>query len=294
MAVKTLIEVYDILEANGYRDLSIQAVDLNGTLQTLITSENAEKYIKKKYATRYYPIIKGSSATALDGIIDFNESFRLWVANRQHNIDRQYQAIFNHDYSPIENVDRYETETIDRDTSTTYGRKVTDGGQDQITYGKKITDSGTDAVTYGKTDTRHIDGDTTFSKTGSIQNTVTKAGFNAPYDLTPDNQNVESYSGYQERTIEDTTDTNTASGSDRTTYGKTETASGTDSTAYGKTEQASGTDAGTDDSTRTLRVHGNVGVTSNVTLLKEDLEFRMLALAEMLLDNFMNDYTFYA
>jgi hypothetical protein len=68
------------------------------------------------------------------------------VNNRQHNIDKMYQALFDYNYSPIENVDRYETETIDRDVDTTYGRKNTQSGSDALAMTGTVANTGTDTV----------------------------------------------------------------------------------------------------------------------------------------------------
>ena len=72
------------------------------------------------------------------------------------------------------------------------------------------------------------------------------------------------------------------------------TQSGTDSTQYGHVNTQSGTDSTDHDSERTLHVHGNIGVTSNVQLLTEEETYRLQSLAELLIDNFINDYTYYS
>ena len=143
-----------------------------------------------------------------------------------------------------------------------------------------------------RTDTRTIDsttdhnGSDTVTKNGAEINETTKAAFNAPNSYTPDAKTTTTYDDVEEQTAfnsgttEDTSDTNVSSGSD--SLSKSETA------------REGGTDTTDSDTLRTLRVHGNVGITSNATLLHETLELRTIALAEMLLDNFINDYTYYA
>ena len=277
MAVRTNYELFDIL--TNEKDFSISATDLNNNTQTIITSANAVQYMLHKYGTRQYSVLRGMDpATKTEAFNDFSLDFRLWVSNRQHNIDLQYQALFDYDFSPIENVDRYESETINRDDTTTYG--------------KTNTVSGTDTTTYGRTDTRTIDsttdhnGSDTVTKNGAEINETTKAAFNAPNSYTPETKTTTTYDDVAEQTAfnsgttEDTSDTNVSSGSD--SLSKSETA------------REGGTDTTDSDTLRTLRVHGNVGITSNATLLHETLELRTIALAEMLLDNFINDYTYYS
>ena len=125
MAVRTIYEIYDLLTASGASDLSIGATDLDGNSQTIISDANARLYIMKRYATRKYQILKGAAVTPAEGKADLMEWFNLWKTTRQHNIDKMYQALFDYNYSPIENVDRYETETIDNDTETRFGKTET-------------------------------------------------------------------------------------------------------------------------------------------------------------------------
>ena len=345
MAVRTNYELIDILDAE--KDYSITATDLEDTTQTVITSANAMQYMSRKYATRFYSVLRGGSpATVTDATNDFASDFRLWLTNRQHNIDKLYQSMFDYDYSPIENVDRHESETIDATDATTYGRKDTESGSDSVTYGKKDTESGTDSVTYGKKDTQSGTDSTTYGKKdtqsgtdsvtygkkdtesgtdtltkgGSEVHEIDKAGFNSPSTYSNDTKDTLSFTNRTEGTqyghvnTESGTDstqyghTNTQSGTDSTQYGHTNTQSGTDSTQYGHTNTQSGTDStqyghvntqsGTDstdhDSERTLHVHGNIGVTSNVQLLTEEETYRLQSLAELLIDNFINDYTYYS
>ena len=277
MAVRANFELFDIVDANS--DFSISATDLSGNTQNITSSANTVQYMLHKYGTRYYPVLRGGVApTISDAKTDFNNDFRLWVLNRQHNIDKLYQSMFDYDYSPIENVDRYESETINKDIDTTYGKAVTEGGSDSTTYGKTLTKTGNDTDTKTGTETLGISGGET--------NEVQKAGFNSPNAYTPDSKNIQAYQSREDRTTFNTTEGHA--------HNTTDTEGGTDRTTYGKTVTDSGSDSVNDDTIRTLRVHGNVGVTSNVQLLTQEKEYRMQSLAELLLDNFINDYTYYS
>lgn len=305
MAIRTNYELFDILSDGS--DYSISAKDKDGNTQVLIGANSALKYMMHKYGTRQYTTIRGMApATHSEAVNDFLFDYRMWLSNREHNIDRMYQALFDYDYSPIENMDRYETENIEATDSTTYGKKNTEGGSDSITYGKKDTLSGSDTFGHGKKET--LSGSDSFTenktdttdKTGSETHEIEKAGFNAPNSYTNDTRDTLSFSSREDETttvVADATQygkVTTNSGTDTTTYGKVDTLSGTDSTTYGKTDTLSGTDSTDHDSDRTLHVHGNIGVTTNTQLIESELELRMKSLAEMLIDNFINDYTFYA
>ena len=277
MAVRTNYELIDFL--NGTSDFSISATDLQGNTQQIISSDNAVLYFKHKYATRFYPVLRGSDpATLTDAYNDFSFDFRSWVNNRQHNINRMYQALFDYNYSPIENVDRYENEITDHDTTTTYGKSVAESGSDSVAYGKTLTKTGSDTDTKTGTETLGLSG----GETNEMQN----AGFNSPNAYTPDTKNIQSFQSREDRTTFNTTEGHA--------HNTTDTEGGTDRTTYGKVLTDGGHDDNNTDIERTLHVHGNIGVTTNNQLIEAELEMRIKSLAEMLLDNFINDYTYYA
>lgn len=277
MAVRTNFELFDFLTDTGNNFL-ITAKDLQGKDQTVITSENAVTYMMHKYGTRKYSVLRGTGATATDAYGDFVTDFRSWVNNRAHNIDRMYQALFDYDYSPIENVDRYENETTNTDNTTTYGKSTTEGGTDRTTYGKTLSRTGND------TDTKT--GTETLGMSGGETNEIQKAGFNSPNSYTPDTKSIDSYQSREDRTTFNTTEGHS--------HNTTDTEGGTDSVSYGKTLTDGGHDDSETDQIRSLRVHGNIGVTTNTELIESELKLRIRSLAEMLLDNFIADYTFYA
>ena len=277
MAITTTFEIIDFI--NNTNDYSITAVDIDGNNQIVISSADALQYIKHKYSLRKYSVIRGLiSATSTDANTDFGLDYRLWIKNRQHNINKQYQALFDYDYSPIENVDRYETETINKDIDTTYGRKNTESGNTVIS-GSETTDNDT-------TNTLITSGTDSTTKSGNVVSELEKAGMDTPNNYTNYEKTTETYNSLR----------------DSTSYGKTETTTGTndtdvsrsETTQHGKTDTLSGTDVTNDDTARTLRVHGNIGVTRSDELVGYEIETRKLCLAEMLIDNFINDYTFYS
>lgn len=277
MAIRTNYELIDIINDND--DFSISATDINNNTQVITSSDNTRLYFRHKYATRIYSTLRGTEpATKTEAGTDFNQDFRAWINNRQHNIDKLYQSMFDYNYSPIENVDRYENETINTDNDTTYGKTITEGGSDSVTYGKSNAQNGTDELQRTGADT------TTYE--GSETNETQKAGFNSPNSYTPDVKNTMGYNQRHDVNQHNTVDTKSIH--------ITDTQSGTDRTTYGKTITDSGSDANDVSTERELRVHGNIGVTSNVDLLRQEEDYRLQSLCELLLDNFINDYTFYS
>ena len=278
MAVVTKFELIDFLE-NGSNDLYINATDKDGVQRVVSSADNTKRYFLHKYGTRRYAVLTGMhSASVSDALTNFVEDFRAWVNNRQRNIDLQYQALFDYDYSPIDNYDRYEVETIDDDGTTTYGRRDAESGSDALQHGHAIANTGTTTNANSGTDTT--------TKSGNITNETEKAGFNSPNSYTNDTKNTETYNTVRDATAYGKTETQT----DNTH----ETHTGTDTTTYGKTTTQSGSDSTTKDIERSLHAYGNIGVTTSTAMIDELIKSRMMSLADMLLDNFINDYTYFS
>lgn len=148
-----------------------------------------------------------------------------WFDANQWNFDHLVKII-QANYSPIENV--YESDHWS--TKHTGTDKRTFGGEDDFTHGETHTLSGTDTVT----------------------------------DESKTEHKVSAYnsSNYQASSIDEN------SGDIDTKYGKKDTASGTDKTEYGKTDDFTHGHIETYDRLR----HGNIGVTTNDQLILEELD----------------------
>lgn len=305
MAVKTIYEMFDIVYNDNFLDLTITGTDINGDEQTIITNADAKSYIRQKYATRLFPVILGDSATLTDAKRTWQEMYTLYLTNHLHGINKQMQALYDYNYSPIENVDRHETETTTSTRSGTNANTRTDNLSRSTTYGRTESNTGTDTTTFGHvvtesgTDTIRRTGNDTLERDGSIINTTEKAGYNAPNSYTPDTKSTESYNNYSEDNIHATSDattfghTDTNSGSDSLQHGHVVTQGGSDTESNTGTVSDSGTSSESGSNNRTLHIHGNVGVTSNVTLIDEEVRLRKLSLAEMILDDIIDQYTYY-
>lgn len=305
MAVKTIYEMFDIINNDTFLDLTITGSDINGDEQTIITDSDAKSYIRQKYATRLFPVILGDSASIMDAKRTWQEVYTLYLTNHLHGINKQMQALFDYNYSPIENVDRYETETNSGTESGTNSTTKTNNLTNSTQYGRTETNSGTDTTTFGHvvtesgTDTIKRTGNDTLEKDGSIINTTEKAGYNAPNSYTADTKTTESYNNYSEDNVHATSDattfghTDTNSGSDSLQHGHVVTNGGTDTETQTGTVTDAGQSSGTSRNERTLHTHGNIGVTTNNQLIEAEIEMRKLSLAEMIIDDIINDYTYY-
>ena len=179
----------------------------------------------------------------------FRSATSLWFTRKQWTFEHLINVI-NAKYSPIENVD----ET--REEKTTYDSKDTHTGgySDAASGSDTVADSGSDSVEESGTDERDI------SNSGTDTTTNTISAFNSS-TYQPDNQ-TETAHGHA---IDDDI---TYGKSTETTYGKsTETTYGKSiSHTYNNDQMAkSGSD------TLRVRRHGNIGVTSNVKLIEEEL-----------------------
>ena len=257
MAVVTVYEIFDII--NG--DYHISATDTNGNTQTVISSDNAKKYLIKRYGTRRYKVLRGAAATETEAGADLLEDFQRYIQNRQHGIDRMYQAMYDQEYSPIENVFSEETERTQTDDDLTHGLNTATTGSDTTTYNTQDARTGTDALAHSGNDTL----------------THKRAGFNS----------TDSYKA-------DTEDKTAFNSTDTTTHNTQDAKTGTETLAHNVTVANSGKDQRDIDTQRSYSRHGNVGVTSAPELINQELGLYVKSLAEMILDNFIDDYTFYS
>lgn len=167
----------------------------------------------------------------------FTQIFASWFAMRDWNF-KHLLAVIQAEYSPIENTDRYSEHTNTRE------------GNDQTTH------SGNDVTRDGGTTITAASGTDTETRTPNITETRT------------DEISAENASAYQADSKHTTTENGTETvgtqhgKTDTTTHGKTETLEHghVESNEYGGSE------------TYTEHTHGNIGVTSNVTLINEELD----------------------
>ena len=193
----------------------------------------------------------------------------------------------------------------------------------QVKVTGTVTDAHTgtiaDAHTGTITDTHS--GTDTLVQSGSIIRETEKAGFNSPNAYTKSEKVTEDYDDKTDETTKDLTDTKTLLNTDTTTHNNTDTRTDnttetttndvtdtktlantdtrTDNTedalTHGHVVTNGGSDSGETSSERTLRVHGNIGVTTSSFLQKEFVEnTSVLVLADMILENFIDETTYYS
>lgn len=183
----------------------------------------------------------------------FTQIFASWFAMRSWNF-KHLLAVIEAEYSPIENTDRYSEHKIARNDS---GSVHHSGNDITRLSGNDITAAtGTDSTAATGTDTETRTPNTTETRTDEIS-----AENAATYQA--DSKHTTTENGTETTAMQHgKTDTTTYGKTDTTTYGKTETIE------HGLTEKRTGEGG----ETYTEHTHGNIGVTSNVTLINEELD----------------------
>lgn len=177
-----------------------------------------------------------------------NEMWDSWKAERQLSWERIYNAL-TIEYNPIENTDRHETIT---DTTKHTG---TEGTEEQGT----LTKTGSDTLTKTGSSTNNTTLNSTVTSTQIATNK--EAAFNNYTSPTVDN-------------ITDSTDTNKTSGGDTVKIENNLEDKNTHDTTDKNVVSATKTYNTTDTYTHSNHTHGNIGVTTNVQMLTEELAFR--------------------
>lgn len=212
----------------------------------------------------------------------FTAAVTIWFAREQWTFEHLINVI-QAEYSPIENV--YETSNektkYGHINTKTGGYKDSEAGTDSVEY------SGKDSVNYSGKDTIELSGKDSVEQSGTDERDISNSGT----DTTTNTISAFNSSTYQpdnKSTLEhglSVDDDVTYGKTEETTYGKTEdtTYGKTEETTYGKSEdttyghnvervynQQKDTESGIDEIIK--HRHGNIGVTTNQQMIREELE----------------------
>lgn len=228
--------------------------------ETIISSADSIKYMKEAYTERLY-LSDYNKAISLGENIEkastsFQSTFLLWASSMQRGIDVMYKATME-EYDPLENYDRKE-----------------DGGYtDERHKGTRTENARKETTTPN----------TTTTTTETPRTTIEAKDFTYAFDSvaeTPTNR----------------TETRGVAGENITTNAITGTSMIEASAADNYTETRDISDTVFDKDVHVLngyRVHGNIGVTKATDLIESEMSLRKNALAMVLLDEFINKWTFY-
>lgn len=216
-------------------------------------------------------------------------AIRLWFARNYLNFDRIMEAM-TAEYNPIENYDRYEEWTRTPTLNDIESRNGTDttartGSDSDVHTGTNtIKDSGKDTVTNTGTDTTtrsYDDYHESITNTGSKTTEEQVSAFDSSV-YEPSKKTIETPAALNEDkeisgSYEDLVDHDTE---EETTYGKqeTETRNFTDTTNYNNSEARTyGTTIRHDHTGKEQyenHTHGNIGVTTNMQMIEQEIELR--------------------
>lgn len=224
------------------------------------------------------------------------EGIRLWFARNYLNFDRTMVAL-TAEYNPIENVfeDRKETTEYDSANTMTGGHKDTDSGQDKVTHSQNDYTERTYTDYKDETERTHTDYEDatertytnyneSTTKTGNTTNEHEVSAFDSgtyqssdknteTYNTVKDSKDITGSYKDSEKITGSYKDSNEITGSykDNTVFGHVITTEpGKTTTRTYQTEK----DAHSGKDTVTMNRHGNIGVTSAMSLIWEEIELR--------------------
>ena len=214
----------------------------------------------------------------------------VWSAKNIDVWNRLYDTT-QYDYDPIENYNRYETGSDSGTGRTTHSG--TDGRTEAITTGGKDTLDMTrrDGGTETENTTSNIEQGGQDTVTGTDTKGHWIAGFDAPTPTPTDDGLFKQTRDKDDATTETQYGrTEDGTGSRTTNFGKTET--NKDETTYGKTENVQETRtygqqvATTNAGEHTLHAHGNIGVTTTQTMIRQQREIDLFNVYDIIIEDF--------
>lgn len=226
-----------------------------------------------------------------DSYLLLKAQIELWSRSNSF-IFEHVDKILKAEYSPIENTDKYVEHT------------ETNVGGDTTTKNLTTRDGGTDSITGTDTDTRTLN--TTERNSKGTTTTATNSGTDR---VTTNNTSENAISGFNSGSYQPESK-KTDNGTENTTHGHvlTETNSGADSTtntgtitdSHAKgttsTKDMTTTETGTvtNENNNTLTIidhtHGNIGVTTNTTLINEEIALiKNFSAYDLISEVFIND-----
>ena len=277
--MKRAYKVEDMLDGNFSFGLTVK--DSEGANVDLITSEQAKRYIHRKYdcfvyLSAYYDkdSVEANKAYARGY---FEADFTAWKSIYGDNIQRMYDAMIAK-YSPIENYDRME-EGIITDAHHKGSRTAT--ARNEVS---------TPAVTTTTINTPNLTTTSTATPAVKTKETDYNYGFDSASEVPASSHVSEVLEGSD-------TDTTTSTGTNTTitTNEGTNTITAEATSNYTETTDVSADIYDKDERTfNGYRIHGNVGVTKNQDMIMAEMEVRKLNVACLALDTFIAEHCFYS
>lgn len=279
MGKRYVHELGNLLEYVGQYSTSfnVTLTDVSNNQITLADTKTVVDFFDTLYWDRVY-IAKEENIE--DAEKSFEKIYKSYMKRYEKDFSLMYQALYDYKYSPIENYNRYEDTLVEN------------GGKDTTSSNGTESQTSTNTITYDSKDTRtddlHASATSGVMDSNSGEDTITKkdSGFNQPDSLHDSEKEVTMYGKHTETNSTTTTENtgsqlNAKSGQDTSSVTTENTNSNTNETAYGATMST------------TSNIHGNIGVTTNQTMINAEIEMRSQNLLENILERFINLYTVY-
>lgn len=279
MGKRYVHEIGDMLEYVGQYSTSfnVTVTDVSNNQITLADTKTVVDFFDTLYWDRVF-IAKEENIE--DAEKSFERIYKSYMKRYEKDFSLMYQALYDYKYSPIENYNRFEDTLVEN------------GGKDTTSTNGAEKQTSTNTIEYGSKDTRtddlHATATSEVTDNNSGEDAITKkdSGFNQPDSLHDSEKQVTMY-GKQINTNSTTTTENTSSqlnaksGQDTSSVTSENTNSNTNETTYGATMST------------TSNIHGNVGVTTNQSMIVSEIQMRSHNLLENILERFINLYTVY-
>lgn len=222
-----------------------------------------------------------------------------WMSKHKRTFDKWWEAL-NLEYEPLWNYDRHEewTDHNEGETTRTNSDTMTGGNSSEVV--ETLTGTGTkastnvvdeDTTTTGESESSASESTTT-STNSTTTNTVS-AYNSSVYE--PDNKSEIVSSGTTSGTSSGTTESSTTGTRDETdTYNENTSQNTTDRTVTtgtnNQTNTGSGSGTSENDSTHDGHLYGNIGLTTSMALLKEQLDVVTWNIYSHIADLFISEF----
>ncbi len=266
---------------NYLKNNTLFSNDFVGRLTNFYNIDSIPTWANTNYRTTYESIIKlkmSNKELYYEDPDDIKEAVTLLFIQ---NFDKYKHTFDTLDltYNPLWNVDATETtsrEMTDERTNTLSGSNAT-------TYNTTETTEYDNTHTYNTTETTDETEETTYNTTETITHNTTEANTGTNSRTTYDSNNFYDTDKEDSTRTNTGTDTTAKTGTETTDNDGTTAKTGTETDASEGTNRKTGTDSithtanGSNDievnESITLERHGNIGVTSTIQLITEDIKF---------------------
>ncbi len=196
-------------------------------------------------------------------------NIEFWFKRRKPNFERMFEALAI-EYNPAHNYDRYEEYTNE------HSEEAESANQSSQTDSHTMTNTGTVGNVQNETHTGTVTTDQDESHTGTVQNSDQNDTGVSAYNYTSNDyaprDRVDSDRTRTDNLADTLDNTRTDNLADSITATRTDNLTSTDSGTTGGS--SSGSSSATSTDSHEAHLYGNIGVTTSMAMIKEELELR--------------------